>query len=134
MTGEGQQVETSLLINALTIHEPRAFVSSRRGGRGRTRCLLRGPRHRAGPATRPTPTFGERGGGASRSGQVYYRCFVTSDGAIAVGALSASLRAKVRAVCRIEHNRDEPGYDPTNPAQQAIDRHLIVLESKTTIP
>jgi crotonobetainyl-CoA:carnitine CoA-transferase CaiB-like acyl-CoA transferase len=63
--------------------------------------------------------------GASQSGNIYYRGFLTSDGAIAVGALSASLRAKVRAVLGIEHNRDEPGYDANDPVQQALDARVV---------
>ena len=35
---------------------------------------------------------------AANGGNIYYRCYATRDGAIAIGALSASLRAKVPAV------------------------------------
>jgi crotonobetainyl-CoA:carnitine CoA-transferase CaiB-like acyl-CoA transferase len=63
--------------------------------------------------------------GAGQAGNVYYRCFITRDGAIAIGALSASLRAKVRAVLGIEHNRDEPGYNAQDPEQREIDRRIV---------
>src|SRR6185503_16755002 len=58
-------------------------------------------------------------------GNVYYRCFLTSDGAIAIGALSVDLRDKVRRVLNIEHNRDEPGYNPLDPGQKEIDLATI---------
>jgi crotonobetainyl-CoA:carnitine CoA-transferase CaiB-like acyl-CoA transferase len=58
-------------------------------------------------------------------GNVYYRCFLTSDGAIAIGALSVDLRNKVRKVLGIEHNRDEPGYNPLNPGQKEVDLAII---------
>jgi crotonobetainyl-CoA:carnitine CoA-transferase CaiB-like acyl-CoA transferase len=58
-------------------------------------------------------------------GNVYYRVFETADGAIAIGALSASLREKVRTTVGFKHNRDDSGYDPVNPAQLAIDASVI---------
>jgi crotonobetainyl-CoA:carnitine CoA-transferase CaiB-like acyl-CoA transferase len=57
---------------------------------------------------------------------IYYRCFRTCDGIIAIGALSRSLRAKVRQVLGIEHNIDEPGYDPREPAQRERDEQLTI--------
>jgi crotonobetainyl-CoA:carnitine CoA-transferase CaiB-like acyl-CoA transferase len=63
--------------------------------------------------------------GSGQSGNVYYRGFLTSNGAIAIGALSASLREKVRTVLGIEHNRDEPGYDAQDPAQRETDAKLV---------
>lgn len=74
---------------------------------------------------------------AAAAGNVYYRCFITKDGAIAIGALSAALRAKVRATLGFEHNRDEPGYNAQDTAQIAIDKALIarteeLFKTKTT--
>src|SRR4029077_1447643 len=57
-------------------------------------------------------------------GNIYYRCFLTSDGAIAIGALSVELRVKVKRVLGIEHNRDEPGYDLRDSAKRESDAAL----------
>jgi crotonobetainyl-CoA:carnitine CoA-transferase CaiB-like acyl-CoA transferase len=50
-------------------------------------------------------------------GNVYYRNYLTSDGAIAVGNLSASLRQKMRDALGIEYDpRDhDPAYDLRDP-------------------
>ncbi len=123
MTGEGQRVETSLLANVLTIHManfsaiPAADAAEREAFAG---LLADAKEH----STSYPEMLKERDRLFATRHNVYYRCFVTSDGAIAVGALSASLRAKVRAVLQLEHNRDEPGYDPYDPAQMEIDQRV----------
>lgn len=129
MTGQGQKVETSLLINALTVQtsvNSRDFASVPPADALRDRFVAQLGEARSGGlgygdllAARET-TFG-----GQQSGNIYYRCFLTSDGAIAIGALSASMRAKVRAVLGVEHNRDEPGYNGRDPEQQAIDQRLV---------
>jgi formyl-CoA transferase len=129
MTGEGQKVETSLLINALTIQTgvgARDFASVPAADTIRDRFVDVLAEERAKGTYYPD-LLAKRDAtlGASQPGNIYYRGFVTSNGAIAVGALSASLRAKVRAVLGVEHNRDEPGYDPLKPEQQAYDAKLV---------
>lgn len=124
-TGEGQKVETSLLINALTIHMsqfddiPAADGAVREGFlKALADARATGVSYAEFLKTRDAMLR------AGQAGNVYYRCYLTQDGALAIGALSAGLRAKVRATLGIEHNRDEPGYDPLNPAQRAIDLAL----------
>ncbi|MDO9443927.1 MAG: CoA transferase, partial [Dehalococcoidia bacterium] len=50
-------------------------------------------------------------------GNIYYRNYLTKDGAIAVGNLSASLRQKMRDVLGIEYDRrdHDPAYNPRDP-------------------
>jgi crotonobetainyl-CoA:carnitine CoA-transferase CaiB-like acyl-CoA transferase len=127
-TGLGQKVETSLLINALTIHlnqftsVPAADAEQRAAIAGLlAKARAEGLSYADFLASRDAIT---RAGGA---GNIYYRCFLTSDGAIAIGALSASLRAKVRAVLEVDHNRDLPGYDPAHPAQIERDKTVVAL-------
>src|SRR5690606_26065491 len=62
--------------------------------------------------------------GRAAGGNVYYRCFLTKDGALAIGALSVSLREKVRKTLGFEHNRDEPGYNAVDPEQMRKDQEL----------
>jgi len=125
LTGEGQRVETSLLINALTIHMSAfsAIPAADFEERAAFSELLEKSRAEG-------VTYAEflklRDELIRKGHNFYYRCFVTKDGAIAVGALSASLRAKVRTVLQIEHNRDEPGYNAGDPEQQRIDREMAL--------
>jgi len=137
-TGEGQMVETSLLINALTIHMS-AFASIPAAD-GVVREGFLNALQRARESGMSYADFLKVREGmlrAAAGGNVYYRCFLTKDGAIAIGALSGSLRAKVRATLGFEHNRDEPGYSPQDPAQVAVDRALVkrieeLFRTKTT--
>ncbi len=130
MTGQGQKVETSLLINALTIQtgvSARDFANVPAGDavRDRASATIAAEREK-GTHYKDILTARDNAMGASQPGNIYYRGFVTADGAIAVGALSASLRSKVRTVLGVEHTRDEPGYDATDPAQQSYDNQLIL--------
>jgi crotonobetainyl-CoA:carnitine CoA-transferase CaiB-like acyl-CoA transferase len=115
-------VETSLLINALTIQMsafddvPAADAEMRAGFLAALEL--------ARETGRPYAEFLEERTAILRrtaGGNVYYRCFLTKDGALAIGALSAGLRGKVRAALGFEHNRDEPGYNAVDPEQIKID-------------
>ncbi len=121
-TGEGQKIETSLLINALTIQmsafdDVPAADAEQRAGFAAALALAREN------GTPYAKFLDERQALLRRQagGNVYYRCFLTKDGALAIGALSAGLRSKVRATLGFEHNRDEPGYDAMDPEQIKVD-------------
>jgi crotonobetainyl-CoA:carnitine CoA-transferase CaiB-like acyl-CoA transferase len=126
LTGEGQKIETSLLANALTIHMgafasiPAADAEEREAfyeliERARQEGLSYHEVMQAILQLNPT----------RQASNPYYRCYLTRDGAIAIGALSAELRGKVRATLGVEHNRDEPGYDPGDPKQREIDLAVV---------
>lgn len=126
-TGKGQKVETSLLVNALTTHmsafaEVPAADAAQRGG---FLAALELARSNGVPYHEFLKQRDQLLRAAAGLGNIYYRCFLTKDGAIALGALSASLRAKIRATLGVEHNRDEPGYDSTDPEQQKVDLALV---------
>lgn len=125
MTGEGQRVETSLLANVLTVHMAAfsAIPAADAAEREAFEALIDNARKQGVPYEE---FLKQRDRLFNLRHNFYYRCFVTSDGAIAIGALSASLRAKVRAVLQIEHNRDEPGYDGHDPQQHEIDTQAIL--------
>jgi formyl-CoA transferase len=128
MTGKGQKVETSLLANALTL-QTSSFMSLPAAD-ALQRATFTEALERAREDGTPYADFIlERDAMLRRQagGNVYYRCFLTKDGAIAVGALSASLRAKVRAVLGFEHNRDEPDYDPVDPEQIKRDAEVMAF-------
>ncbi len=115
-TGKGQMIETSLLSNALQIQGQSMSLPAADAA---TRGLIL-----ADLETREADGVDYAGfiKGHERKPQIYYRGYATRDGAIAIGALSAALRGKVRDALGVEHNRDEPGYDLTDPDQQAIDQ------------
>ena len=83
MTGEGQLVETSLLINALTIHT-RSFVSNPAADAAE-RAAFFVARDIARTRSTPYAEFVERGGVSPAVQGVYYRCYVTKDGASRLG-------------------------------------------------
>lgn len=126
MTGEGQVVETSLLTNALTIHMSTFASIPAADGTVRDGFLdsLKQARE-AGTSYTDFVKARDRAVRAAAGANIYYRCFLTKDGAISIGALSAALRAKVRAALGFEHNRDEPGYKPLAPEQIEIDEALV---------
>lgn len=125
-TGEGQKVETSLLINALTTHMS-AFHSVPVADQIQRDSFLQMLTESRETGASYANVLRKRDEllKTAAQGNVYYRVFETADGAIAIGALSASLREKIRTTVGFEHNRDEPGYDPLNPAQLAIDASVI---------
>ena len=125
-TGEGQKVETSLLINALTTHMS-AFHSVPVADQIQRDSFLQVLNESRETGTSYANVLQKRDDilKTAAQGNVYYRVFETADGAIAIGALSASLREKVRTAVGFKHNRDDSGYDPVNPAQLAIDASVI---------
>jgi CoA:oxalate CoA-transferase len=137
-TGKGQKVETSLLINALNISMSQ--FQDIPLGNGEQRALFLAALAEARATGLPYAEFLKKRDdllGRSAGGNVYYRCFLTQDGALAIGALSASLRDKVRKSLGFEHNRDEPGYNPADPEQMRVDqaiRHQVEAQflTKTT--
>jgi crotonobetainyl-CoA:carnitine CoA-transferase CaiB-like acyl-CoA transferase len=117
-TGEGQLVETSLLVNALNflggsfMSLPPADVlvrtafledvkAARERGEGYAEIVKRRQARLA----------------AAQVGNIYYRNYLTKDGAIAVGNLSLSLRQKMRDALGIDYDaRDhDPDYNPRDP-------------------
>ena len=114
-TGEGQMVETTLLNTALamqgssvmrlpaadiTVDEKMAKLSELRESNATYAELQE--------------VYQERGARAPIN--IYYRCYETADGAVAIGALSASLWAKVRAALETDFmGYADPTIDLTDP-------------------
>lgn len=133
-TGEGQLVETSLLVNALNflggsfmslppadVLMRTAFLEEAQAARARGEGYAEIVKARQAKLS------------AAQLGNIYYRNYLTKDGAIAVGNLSASLRQKMRNVLGIEYDRrdHDPNYDPRDPetidAGNALTAHVEKL-------
>jgi crotonobetainyl-CoA:carnitine CoA-transferase CaiB-like acyl-CoA transferase len=114
-TGEGQLVESSLLATALAfqsgavMEHPIADAAFRAPARARRHEL-------AAQGAEYGDLLAVRNPMAAFAGNFYYRPFRTSDGAIAIGALSPSLWAKVRAAIGTDFlGMADPERDPNNP-------------------
>ncbi len=124
-TGEGQLVETSLLATALAVQgsvvmeHAEADASFRTPARERRRELERaGAPYAELVRVRAAPG---RGG-------LFYRAYRTKDGAVAIGALSAPLRAKARRALETDFlGPEDPGYDPQSAAFRARAREAARL-------
>ncbi|MDA0364835.1 MAG: CoA transferase [Chloroflexi bacterium] len=125
LTGQGQKVETSLLINALNLQQNQV-MSLPAADAAQQAAFMSALTSARETGTSYADFLKQRDGilRAGAAGNIYYRSYLTKDGAVAIGALSASLRAKVRAVLAVEHNRDDPGYDAADAEQQRIDLAL----------
>lgn len=112
-TGEGQLVEASLLATAL------AFQGSGVMELPVADSTLRNPLREKRKAMKENGASYEEMLSVSRvqrtAPNIYYRTWRTSDGAVAVGALSPSLWAKVRKALDTEFlGNADPNYDVTN--------------------
>ena len=117
-TGKGQLVETSLLANALT------FQGGSVMSLPAADTMLRQPlldylddAHVRGATYTEMAEYRRATIAGRQVGNVYYRNYLTKDGAIAVGNLSASLRQKMRDALGIDYDpRDhDPNYDLRDP-------------------
>ena len=136
-TGEGQLVESSLLATALgfqsgsVMEHPIADTTFRAPARARRHEL-------ADQGAEYSELLAVRNPMAALGGNFYYRPYRTKDGAIAIGALSPSLWAKVRAALGTDFlGMADPERDASNPEWMAnADAKVAEIEaqvaSKTT--
>jgi len=130
-TGEGQLVETSLLVNALNFLGGSFMSLPPADTLVRTAFLADIEAARArGEGYAQIVQARQARLAVAQLGNIYYRNYLTKDGAIAVGNLSASLRQKMRDVLGIEYDRrdHDPNYDPRDPetidAGNALTAHV----------
>lgn len=124
-TGLGQRVDTTLLGSALAVQTSRFLSVEAVDTEPRTNALARLRELRAGGAgyeaqlevirnVRPV------------LGNIYYRCYQTADGFIAIGALSTPLRRKVLDVLGMEDRRlGQPPPDPNDPEEVRYGEELV---------
>ncbi len=125
--GHGQRIDTTLMASALAIQGTRFMSIEAVDAEQREEALAKidALRHNGGSykdqldvmlAVRPA------------IGNIYYRCYKTADGFIAVGCLSTALRVKLLAAIGLEDWRigkhpDE--IDPADPNVQQYGKHLV---------
>ncbi|MQA00798.1 MAG: hypothetical protein GEU80_15995 [Dehalococcoidia bacterium] len=116
-TGKGQLVQTSLLANALASQGGPFMSLPPADAALRTPFLKYLDEARARGASYTEAAEQRRKLISGRqTGNIYYRNYLTKDGAVAVGCLSASLRQKMRDALGIDGDPrdDDPEYDPSN--------------------
>jgi formyl-CoA transferase len=131
-TGRGQRVDTTLMSSALSLQNTR-FMS--------IEATDTDARHAAMEKVREL----RQSGGSYKEqldvvhnvrpvvGNIYYRCYKTANGFMAVGCLSTPLRKKLLGAIglddwRIGKRPDE--VDPSDPAVQAFGKHLLEQAEK----
>ncbi len=137
-TGEGQMVEASLLATALAfqggvvMEHPVADAAMRAPARERRREMQRQGVSYAELVAARNPYR------ALLGSNIYYRTYRTKDGAVAIGALSASLWAKVRSALETEYlGIADPNFAPLDPeylrkAEQAVREIEEKVRAKTS--
>ncbi len=137
-TGRGQIVETSLLANALIL-QTNTFMSLPVADHERRGSFL-SALETSRAAGESFGTFvkreRQRGEGAVGGG-IYYRGYLTKDGAMAVGCLSAATREKMRNALGIEDLTDRPEAEPGAPETRRFSEELVrkveaLIREKTT--
>jgi len=136
-TGEGQLIQSSLLKTALAFQGSLVFdlpaadeLTHQRMDRVHQLQAAGAPYAAIIEAYNPLKL--------TSVGNIYYRAFATKDGALAVGALSASLWEKVRRAVGTDYlGFADPGFNPLDPefvkkAESAVREVEAKLRSKTT--
>ena len=135
-TGEGQLVEASLLVTALALQGNNVMELPVADAVMRTAMVENLHKLRDEGSSYADLIAAHDPYGALRKMNIYYRPFKTSNGALAIGALSRGLREKVRAAFELDMP-DPDDMDLTDPAVigEAVKRVAEVealLETKTT--
>ncbi len=119
-TGEGQYVGATLLATALAfqgssvMEHPVADAAMRTPARERRRALA------AQGASFEELVLSRNPYRALAAANIYYRTYRTADGAMAVGALSPTLWAKVRKALEVDFmGMADPGFNPLDPDYMA---------------
>jgi CoA:oxalate CoA-transferase len=125
-TGEGQKIETTLLATALLLQTSRFLQVDAEDLSTRTEVLadLEKMRAKGRPFSEVHSRVEEARG--RPPGNIYYRNYQTSDGVLAVGCLSDTLRRKLADVLSIEDIRFNPGYDPTTAEARRFGQELMI--------
>lgn len=118
-TGEGQMVETTLLNSALAMQGSSVMQLPLADAEVEQKMAnVNALREANVPYAELQEAYKDRGPVGALN--IYYRCYETLDGAVAIGALSASLWAKVRAALETEFlGFADPNLDFTDPDAMA---------------
>lgn len=133
-TGEGQMVQTSLLANALQAQSGGFMSLPPADAMLRTPFLEALEQGRAdGKSYTEMANLKRTMQQGRQTGNIYYRNYLTSDGAIAIGNLSASLRQKMRDALGIptDPRDDDPEWDPRSEESIAFGEQLVARVEET---
>lgn len=136
-TGVGQRIDTTLLGSALAVQTSRFLSVEAVDGEARANALAQ------------LHALRDKGAGYEAQlevvknvrpvlGNIYYRCYQTADGFLAVGALSTPLRRKVLDVLGMEDRRlGKPPPDASDPEEVRYGEELVrraedTLRQRTT--
>jgi formyl-CoA transferase len=126
-TGRGQCISTTLMGSAIGIQSTRFMSIEAVDTEAREAAL-----ERIGELRRSGGTYKEQlqviAGVRPVVGNIYYRCYRTADGFIAVGCLSTPLRRKLLAAIGLEDwrvGRKPEDVDPTRPEVQEHGKRLV---------
>lgn len=115
-TGEGQLVETNLLRTAIAVQGTQAMELPVADAMKQMK-VARIQQLREQGASYPELLEGSQLGNIARAANIAYRTYQTKDGAVAIGALSPTLWAKVRAAIPTDFmGMEDPEFDLMNPA------------------
>ena len=139
-TGQGQCINTTLMGSALSIQGTRLMSIEAIDTEGRETALAKINEMRGGGSGTYKEQLAVIAAVRPTIGNIYYRCFKTADGFIAIGCLSTPLRRKLLAALglsdfRIGKRPEE--VDVTDPETIAVCKTLVadaeaLLASKTT--
>ena len=124
-TGEGQMIETTLLNTAL------AFQGTAAMDLPAADALKYGKMEHVHGLQQQNAPYADLIGAyqaaqIGRVGNIYYRCYETKDGAVAVGALSPTLWAKVRTAVGTDYlGMADPAYNMADPAYAEMARGRV---------
>jgi crotonobetainyl-CoA:carnitine CoA-transferase CaiB-like acyl-CoA transferase len=135
-TGEGQLIESTLLATALAVQGSDVMELPAVDAVTRAPIAERVEQMRAEGASYAELLVARNPFAGLARANIYYRAFKTKDGAVAVGALSAGLHAKVGAAFGVEAV-DVTQLDLSDPQTlermaQRVDEVIALVESKTT--
>jgi crotonobetainyl-CoA:carnitine CoA-transferase CaiB-like acyl-CoA transferase len=132
-TGVGQQIDTSLFGAALAIQTTRFFAVADRDTEQRTAVLKQLDEMRA--QGRPYPEIAaaaaQAKGVAAPGTNLYYRCYQTGDGFVAVAALSQPLRDKFCSVLGLHDPRQTSGLMAPGSEEARQEALRLVGEAET---
>ena len=118
-TGEGQLIETTLLGTALAVQGTQAMELPA-ADMLKNMKMAKVTELRSQGAAYQQLLEGYQLGNIARVGNIFYRTYSTSDGAVAIGALSPTLWAKVRAAIPTDFlGIADPAYNPMDPENLA---------------
>ncbi len=135
-TGEGQAIDTSLLLSALALQAGfKEIMALDEEPRRQKLQQLADARARGAPIEE---IYAERRAAMPELlGNIYYRIYQTRDGYIAIGCLGPGPRARFRRALGVHDRRYDPDFDPTKESIAQVGQALVAeveqkLRERTT--